>query len=92
MADKDAIERVRGKGLDTPILIVRVFHVADPDYTYAFVRQDGPEVLVVDDGNGQGPKEELKTFPAADLVNVAVFREALIAHGSTPLPSGGAPR
>ena len=93
MIDKDVIEQVRGKRLDTPIPIVRVFHVSDPEYTYAFVRQEGAEALVVDDRNGEkGGAETLKTFPADELVNVAVYQEALLAAHSSPLPASSDPQ
>jgi len=93
MTDKDVIEQVRGKKLDTPIRIVRVFHVSDPDYTYAFVRQEGPEALVVDDENGKkGGEETLKMFPADELVNVAVYQEALLAAHSSAPPASSDPQ
>lgn len=73
------MERIRGKNLDTPICQIRVFRINDPNYTYEFIRQEGNEALVMDDNNEQSDgKKELRMFPANELVNVAVFQEALL--------------
>jgi len=84
---QEVMEQVRGKNLDTPTQEIRVFNICDPNYTYRFERQDGSEVLVVDDNNGRaGSGQGLKMFPADELVNVAVFTEALLKANESPLP------
>lgn len=79
MTRQEVIDQVRGKNLDTPLYKIRVFHISNPDYTYEFVRQEGSEVVVVDDNNDQpNSKARVKTFPADELVNVTVFQETLL--------------
>lgn len=81
------IKRIRGKKLDTPIYQIRVFHISNPDYTYAFTRKEGKEVIVVDDENGKpNGKRQLKSFPVDELVNVAVFGEELLRSEKKLLP------
>lgn len=87
MTEREVMELFRGRGLDTPICKIRVFHISNPDYTYEFVRQEENEVLVVDDRNEElNGRRNLKMFPANELVNVVVFREALLKSRETPLP------
>ena len=79
LTKKEIMEQCKGKKLDTPTEI-RVFHIRHPDYTYKFVRQEGSEVKVEDDSNKKQPKfrSTLLMFPANELVNVEVFRQALL--------------
>jgi hypothetical protein len=87
--EEEIIEKVRGKNLDTPICKVRVFHIEDPSYTFEFVREEGDQVILVDDNNEEAKDggKKLTIFPANDLVNVVVFRMALL-DSETKIVSG----
>ena len=89
MTKQEAIDLARGKDLDTPTFEVLVFHISNPDYKYEFIRQEGSEVLVVDNNNNRVPsgKAELKTFPASELVNVQVYLDILLKSHESLLPS-----
>ena len=89
MTKQEAIDLARGKDLDTPTFEVLVFHISDQDYKYEFIRQEGSEVLVVDNNNNRVPsgKTELKTFPANELVNVQVYLDIFLKSYESPLPS-----
>ncbi len=85
--EQEVMSRVKGEKLDTITYSeIRVFHTDNPDYTYRFLRQEGSEVFVVDDKNGKpNSSEKLKTFLAKELVNVKVFRQALLDSVTTTL-------
>ncbi len=86
MTEQEIIESTKGKELETPECDIRVFHISDPKYTYSFERREGSEVLVVDDNNGQlNSKKTLKVFTADELVNVVVFRNALLKSHETEI-------
>jgi len=87
---EEYMEQARGIRLDTPLSKVRVFHISNPAYTYRFVRQNDAGVTVADD---HGEREKLKSFPANDLVNVAVLEELRLTalknyleRNNSPLP------
>jgi hypothetical protein len=84
LTKKEIMEQCAGKKLDTPTEI-RVFRIKYPDDTYKFIRQEGSEVIVENDRSLRQPKfrKSLLFFPANELVNVEVFRQALLDSHTT---------